>query len=54
MKTKDRESDLKPGQKLNQPEPLFKKLEEKLVEEERARLGKQAYMTHPEFNLPGL
>jgi methionyl-tRNA synthetase len=33
-------SDLKPGQKLNQPGPLFKKLEEKVVEEERARLGK--------------
>jgi methionyl-tRNA synthetase len=33
-------SDLQPGQKLNQPGPLFKKLEEKVVEEERARLGK--------------
>jgi methionyl-tRNA synthetase len=33
-------SALKPGQKLNQPGPLFKKLEEKVVEEERARLGK--------------
>jgi methionyl-tRNA synthetase len=33
-------SDLKPGAKLNQPGPLFKKLEEKIVEEERARLGK--------------
>jgi methionyl-tRNA synthetase len=33
-------SDLNPGQKLNQPGPLFKKLEEKVVEEERARLGK--------------
>lgn len=33
-------SELKPGAKLNQPGPLFKKLEEKLVEEERARLGK--------------
>ena len=33
-------SDLKPGQKLNQPGPLFKKLEESVVEEERARLGK--------------
>jgi methionyl-tRNA synthetase len=32
--------DLKPGQKLNQPGPLFKKLEEKVAEEERARLGK--------------
>jgi len=33
-------SDLKPGQKLNQPGPLFKKLEESVIEEERARLGK--------------
>jgi methionyl-tRNA synthetase len=33
-------SDLKPGQKLNQPGPLFKKLEESVVVEERARLGK--------------
>jgi methionyl-tRNA synthetase len=33
-------SDLKPGQKLSQPGPLFKKLEEKVAEEERARLGK--------------
>ncbi len=33
-------SDLKPGAKLNQPGPLFKKLEEGIVEEERARLGK--------------
>jgi len=33
-------SDLKPGQKLNQPGPLFKKLEESVVAEERARLGK--------------
>jgi methionyl-tRNA synthetase len=33
-------SQLKPGQPLNQPVPLFKKLEEKVVEEERARLGK--------------
>jgi methionyl-tRNA synthetase len=33
-------SDLKPGQKLNQPGPLFKKLEEKVAEEERAKLGK--------------
>ncbi len=33
-------SELKPGQKLNQPAPLFKKLEESVVEEERARLGK--------------
>lgn len=33
-------SQLKPGQKLNQPSPLFKKLDESLVEAERARLGK--------------
>jgi methionyl-tRNA synthetase len=33
-------SNLKPGQKLNQPAPLFKKLEESVIEEERARLGK--------------
>jgi methionyl-tRNA synthetase len=33
-------SELKPGAKLNQPGPLFKKLEGKVVEEERARLGK--------------
>ncbi|MBI4759969.1 MAG: methionine--tRNA ligase [Chloroflexota bacterium] len=33
-------SQLKPGQKLKQPSPLFKKLDESIVEEERARLGK--------------
>jgi methionyl-tRNA synthetase len=33
-------SELKPGQKLNPPSPLFKKLEDSVVEEERARLGK--------------
>lgn len=32
-------SELKPGQVLVQPAPLFKKLEEKIVVEERARLG---------------
>ena len=32
-------SELKPGQKLNQPAPLFKKLEESVIDEERARLG---------------
>ena len=32
-------SQLKAGQKLNPPGPLFKKLELKIVEEERARLG---------------
>jgi len=35
-------SELRPGAKLNQPGPLFKKLEEKVVEEERARLGKRS------------
>ena len=33
-------SNLQPGQQLNQPAPLFKKLDESVVEEERARLGK--------------
>ncbi len=33
-------SKLQPGQVLNQPGPLFKKLEPKIIEEERARLGK--------------
>jgi methionyl-tRNA synthetase len=33
-------SELQPGKKLNQPGPLFKKLEESVVEEERKRLGK--------------
>jgi methionyl-tRNA synthetase len=33
-------SELQPGKKLNQPGPLFKKLEESIIEEERARLGK--------------
>jgi methionyl-tRNA synthetase len=32
-------SELKPGAKLNLPSPLFKKLEDKIVEEERAMLG---------------
>ena len=35
-----RPSELKPGQRLNQPGPLFKKLEESVAGEERARLGK--------------
>lgn len=35
-----RPSELKPGSKLNQPGPLFKKLEESVIEEERGRLGK--------------
>ncbi|HEX7540813.1 MAG TPA: class I tRNA ligase family protein, partial [Anaerolineales bacterium] len=33
-------SELKPSAKLNQPALLFKKLEESIIEEERARLGK--------------
>ena len=33
-------SDLKPGAKLNQPGPLFKKLEPTVIDEERGRLGK--------------
>jgi methionyl-tRNA synthetase len=33
-------SELQPGAKLNQPAPLFKKLDESVIEEERARLGK--------------
>jgi methionyl-tRNA synthetase len=33
-------SELKPGAKLNQPGPLFKKLEESVIEAERERLGK--------------
>lgn len=33
-------STLKPGDRLNQPAPLFKKLDISIVEEERARLGK--------------
>jgi methionyl-tRNA synthetase len=32
-------SDLEPGKKLNQPGPLYKKLEESVAEAERARLG---------------
>lgn len=35
-------SQLQPGQPLRQPGPLFKKLDEKVVEEERARLGTPA------------
>lgn len=33
-------SNLKPGAQLNQPAPLFKKLEESMIEDERAKLGK--------------
>ena len=33
-------SDLKPGQKLNQPAPLFKKLENEVIDVERGKLGK--------------
>jgi methionyl-tRNA synthetase len=32
-------SRLEPGTKMNQPQPLFKKLDESIIEEERARLG---------------
>jgi methionyl-tRNA synthetase len=35
-----RRSKLEPGQKLREPVPLFKKLDESVVEEERERLGK--------------
>lgn len=34
-------SQLKPGQTLRMPEPLFKKLEQRIIVEERARLGKE-------------
>lgn len=34
-----RPSDLAPGQRLREPAPLFEKLDESIVEEERARLG---------------
>jgi methionyl-tRNA synthetase len=33
-------SQLQPGKQLNQPGPLFKKLDESIIEEERGRLGK--------------
>jgi methionyl-tRNA synthetase len=33
-------SQLEPGRRLNEPGPLFKKLDEAVIEEERARLGK--------------
>ena len=33
-------SELQPGKKLNQPGPLFKKLENEVIDVERARLGK--------------
>jgi methionyl-tRNA synthetase len=32
-------SELRPGGKLNQPEPLFRKLEDKIVEQERTKMG---------------
>ncbi len=35
-----RASDLQPGAKLIQPGPLFKKIDDSVIEEERARLGK--------------
>ena len=31
--------DLRPGQRLLPPTPLYKKLDDSIVEEERARLG---------------
>lgn len=34
-------SELKPGAALNQPQPLFKKLDASIIEQERARLGKK-------------
>jgi methionyl-tRNA synthetase len=40
IETQWKPSELQPGKKLNQPGPLFKKLEDTVVEEERARLGK--------------
>ncbi len=36
-----RPSELPPGAKLNPPAPLYKKLDESLITEERARLGKE-------------
>jgi methionyl-tRNA synthetase len=33
-------SKLKPGQPIQKPKPLYKKLDESIVEEERSRLGK--------------
>ena len=33
-------SQLKPGQTLREPKALFKKLDEKIAEEEKAKLGK--------------
>ncbi|MGH2521547.1 MAG: methionine--tRNA ligase, partial [Anaerolineales bacterium] len=36
-------SNLQPGQALRQPGPLFKKLEEKVIEEERAWLGTSTF-----------
>jgi methionyl-tRNA synthetase len=35
-------SQLQAGQPLQQPQPLFKKLDAKIVEEERAKLGHPA------------
>ncbi|MEE9617490.1 MAG: methionine--tRNA ligase, partial [Anaerolineae bacterium] len=32
-------SELPPGQVLREPEPLFRKLDESVIEEERARIG---------------
>jgi len=39
LRTEWKPSDLQPGKKLNQPGPLFKKLEESVAVDERARLG---------------
>lgn len=39
LRTTWKPSELKSGQILNQPSPLFKKLDESVIEEERARLG---------------
>jgi len=40
VETKWQPSKLEPNQELRQPGPLFKKLDESVIEEERARLGK--------------
>jgi methionyl-tRNA synthetase len=39
VEPKWKRSELEPNQQLRQPSPLFKKLEESVIEEERARLG---------------
>jgi methionyl-tRNA synthetase len=35
-------SQLKPGQRLREPKALFKKLDDKVADEEKAKLGKPA------------